>query len=77
MKTCSKCKENLDLKNFLLNDYGKPISWCRDCLSKKSLENYYRKKGINTNEGLQSESVNLPMKNETKCKDFFFYQHIL
>lgn len=76
MKTCSHCGDTQDLKRFQINDYGRPISRCNDCMKKKSLENYYRKKG-NTNEGLQLESVNLPMKNETKCKDFFFYQHIL
>ena len=73
MKTCSKCSESKTLDRFPVTDFGKPGSQCKDCISKRSLANYYKR----TNEGLQSESVNLPMKNETKCKDFFFYQHVL
>lgn len=76
MKTCSHCGDTQDLKCFHVNDYGRPISWCNECMRKKSLENYYRKKGISPNKGLQTESVVLREEKEIKCKSFFFYQHI-
>ena len=77
MKTCSKCGVNQGLNCFQVNDYGRHKSNCNDCESKRSLMNYYKRKGIDTNEGLQTESEDLPMKKEIKCKSFFFYQHTL
>lgn len=45
MKICSKCKGDPKcLSNFSLNDFGKPQSWCKDCLSARALEKYYEKK---------------------------------
>lgn len=73
MKSCSKCKDSKPFDRFPVTDFGKPGSQCKDCISKKALENYYKDKNNNT--------ALVPEKNyetdKIKCKDFFFYQNIL
>lgn len=61
MKICSKCKTEKELKNFSLNDFGLPQSWCKDCLSARALEKYYEKKAA------KELSKELVLKNEQQA----------
>jgi len=74
MKNCKACERYLAFSNFQTNDYGKPVSQCNECLAVKSLANYYKRKGTtNPNIGLDEYS----REPKIKCKDFFFYEHVL
>lgn len=50
VKPCSKCKRVMPFKEFRLNDYGRPISWCKECERQKEKLRYERKKSLKGNQ---------------------------
>lgn len=44
VRQCSYKKHFKPIERFSLNDYGKPVSTCMDCMNEKSIERYYRNK---------------------------------
>lgn len=47
MKICTKCNEDKPLERFPVNDFGKHVSTCKDCISKKVLAKYHENKKLN------------------------------
>lgn len=74
MKSCSKCKEQRPLDRFAINDYGRPISWCKECMSQRASERYREKIEASNVLKMSQTETSFPSENqERKCKDFFFY----
>lgn len=83
MKNCSKCMIQKPFDRFCINDYGRPVSRCKDCMNVTQTEYVKKKKEEKLASDFllsQVSTTNIVNENEyrkeIKCKSFFFYQHI-
>lgn len=44
IRLCSYKKHFMPLSRFTINDFGKPVAWCKDCMNEKQIERYHLKK---------------------------------
>jgi hypothetical protein len=75
MKNCSRCKEFKPLERFSVNDYGAPVSQCKDCQCFLANERASRKREAKLLLNQSGPNTTFASENAVrKCKDFFFYE---
>ena len=76
MKNCPKCNVLKDLDMFSVNDYGRPVSYCKECMRLYSVKRYEEKRKLKLAQsevGTDCLSSGIVNEKVSKCKDFFFY----
>ena len=72
-KNCSKCMTHKPVDRFSINDFGRPVSRCKDCVNEDVQERSRRKK-LEALKNLSHPETDFPSEiSDRKCKSIFFY----